>query len=56
MLDVFTEDGEYLGRMELPIKVDTLSPPPRITADHIDAVFYDEFDVPFIVRWRIVKP
>lgn len=55
-VDVFEESGVYLGRMEFGEKVRTLGPPPYVTRDHVYAVVNDEFDVPFVVRWRIVRP
>lgn len=55
-VDVFADDGVYLGRMEFGEIVLTLGPPPFMTTSHIYAVVNDEYDVPFVVRWRIVKP
>lgn len=55
-IDVFGEDGVYLGRMSLDEPVLTRSPPPHVTADHVYGVVNDEYDVPFVVRWRIVRP
>ena len=55
-VDVFTEQGVYLGRMEFPQAVLTRNPPPHVTGSHIYAVVQDELDVPYVVRWRIVRP
>lgn len=55
-IDVFEEDGVYLGRMSLDEPVLTRGPPPYVTADHVYGVVTDEYDVPFVVRWRIVRP
>lgn len=55
-VDVFRDTGEYLGRMQFSEKILILGPPPYITTEHIYAVVPDEFDVPFVVRWRIVRP
>ncbi|MEM7417854.1 MAG: 6-bladed beta-propeller [Gemmatimonadota bacterium] len=56
VVDVFEDDGVYLGRMEFGETVLTLGPPPYATRDHIYAVVNDDFDVPYVVRWRIVRP
>lgn len=56
VVDVFEEDGVYLGRMSFGETVLTLGPPPYATRDHIYAVVNDDFDVPYVVRWRIVRP
>ncbi len=56
VIDVFEEGGVYLGRMEFGEKVLTIGPPPHVTRDHIYGVVLDEFDVPYLVRWRIVRP
>ena len=56
VVDVFDDSGVYLGRMEFGATVLTLGPPPYVTRDHIYAVVNDEFEVPFVVRWRIVRP
>jgi 6-bladed beta-propeller len=55
-LDVFEDTGVYLGRITLPEKVNILSPRPTVTRNNFYAVVLDEFDVPFVVRWRIVRP
>lgn len=55
-VDVFRDSGEYLGRIELPETIEITSPAPYFTADHMYAIVYDDFDVPYVVRWRIVKP
>lgn len=55
-IDVFEESGVYLGRIFLDEPVLTRSPPPYVTADHVYGVVTDEYDVPFVVRWRIVRP
>lgn len=55
-LDVFRDDGVYLGRLELGETVLTRGPPPFVTADHVYGVVTDEYDVPYVVRWRIERP
>jgi hypothetical protein len=55
-VDVFEESGVYLGRMSFPEKVLERSPPPHVTREHIYAVGQDEFDVPYLLRFRIVRP
>lgn len=54
-MDVFDPDGIYQGRVDLPETVLTRGPPPYVTRDHVYGVVNDEFDVPFVVRWRIVR-
>lgn len=56
VIDVFRDDGIYLGRMELDQAVLTRGPPPFVTGEHVYGVVTDEYDVPFVVRWRILKP
>ena len=55
-LDVFQDSGEYLGRIALPETIESSFPAPYFSRDHVFAVVYDEFDVPYVVRWRIVRP
>jgi len=60
VLDVFrTDDGQYLGRLELPQPV-PLQPRRLLvgyaTADHLLFVVLDENNTPFISRLRIVRP
>lgn len=56
VIDVFDESGVYLGRMEFGEKVLTLAPPPHVTRNHVYGVVLDGLDVPYLVRWRIVRP
>jgi hypothetical protein len=53
--DVFEDDGTYLGRVRAP---DGLSPwpTPVFDGDTVLAVVRDEFDVPRVVRFRVVLP
>jgi hypothetical protein len=55
-VDVFEESGRYLGRMRLPAPILVDRPAPFIVRDHLYAVEPDPFDVPFVVRYRIVRP
>jgi len=55
LLDVFDPPGRYLGRVRLPFRL--LSEPyPLFRDDRVYAITRDEFDVPYVVRSRIVKP
>lgn len=54
-VDVFTDEGVYLGRLPFPEPVLIRDPAPYVTDTHIYAVVVDEFDVPYVVRWRIVR-
>jgi hypothetical protein len=53
--DVFESDGTYLGRVAAP---DGMSPwpAPVFDGDTVLAVVRDEFDVPRVVRFRVVPP
>ncbi len=53
--DVFAFDGEYLGRMVFPEPIEFNRPAPHATESHIYAVVYDDFDVPYVVRFRITR-
>lgn len=58
IVDVFRENGEYLGRLSLPepVQFSTSQPPvAHVTSDHIYLVVRDEFDVPYVQRLRLVK-
>jgi len=58
-VDVFQDTGLYLGRMTLPTPVrlgsGTQSPIAHVTPDHLYVVAYNRFDVPFVVRLRILN-
>lgn len=58
-LDVFGEDGRYLGRLELPTAAAS-SPPSspviHVTPDHLYVVIADELDVQYVSRLRIIRP
>jgi len=56
VIDVFEDTGVYLGRMDFGATVLTSGPPPYVIRDHVYAVVNDELDVPFVVRWRIIRP
>lgn len=56
VVDVFQERGVYLGRMTVPGTTSHPSTSPRVvhaTAEHLFVVTTDEFDVPYLVRFRI---
>jgi hypothetical protein len=58
VVDVFREDGEFLGRVKLPIRV-PLRPgrPPvvRATRDYLYAVVEDEMEIPYVSRLRKIE-
>ena len=59
VVDVFQEEGFYLGSMDLPVKVPDPSqrqPLVHATDSHLYLVTRDEFDVEFLSRLRIVRP
>lgn len=51
-LDVFDPNGRYLGRVQLPFRLQT-NPAPVFFGTLMYAVTLDELDVPYIVRVRI---
>jgi hypothetical protein len=53
-LDAFAADGTFLGEIELPSDFHQVSIR-YATADHLYGVFRDEFDVPFAIRFLIVR-
>lgn len=55
-VDVFRENGRYLGRMELPARVNFPYPPPHATDTHLYYVTTDDLDVEYVVRARLDKP
>jgi hypothetical protein len=55
-IDVFEEAGRYLGRLLLPETISFRIVSPLVTEDHLYALVLDEFDVSYLVSWRIVKP
>lgn len=55
-LDVFTTDGRYLGRLELPHPATLPYPSPWATDDRLFVVWGDDFNVPRVSAYRIVKP
>lgn len=59
VVDVFREEGFYLGRMDLPVTVPDpfrMRPIIHATNTHLYLVTRDEFDVEFLSRLRIVRP
>lgn len=59
VLDVFQENGVYLGRMTLPTPVPFSArnhvPVVHATSEHLYVVVKDELDVPYVSRLRIQK-
>jgi hypothetical protein len=53
-IDVFTEQGRYMGRMALPRPISTRVRP-FATREHLYVVELDELDVPYVSRLRIVR-
>lgn len=55
-LDVFTEQGAYLGRTSLPVALSRWATPViHATADHVYVVIRDDLDVPYVSRLRIIR-
>ncbi|MDX1396872.1 MAG: 6-bladed beta-propeller [Gemmatimonadota bacterium] len=55
-VDVFREDGGYLGRMSFPRSIHLAGVRPLATRDHLYVVVTDELDVPYVERLRVVRP
>lgn len=55
LLDVFEPSGRYLGRVRLPFRLLT-GPLPLFRHGMVYGVTSDEFDVPYVVRARVVRP
>ena len=55
-VDVFREDGRYLGRLDLPTSAMATYPPPHATDTHLYYVTTDELGVEYVVRVRLEKP
>ena len=57
-VDVFEDDGRYLGRLDLPTPVSFFPfPQPLVahaTAEHLYVVVLDDDDVPYVSRLRII--
>lgn len=59
VVDVFREEGFYLGRMDLPVTIPgptETRPVIHATDTHLYLVTRGEFDVEFLSRLRIVRP
>ena len=54
-LDVFDASGRYLGRLPMPFRL-LDNPIPLFRGGNIYGVTVGEFDVPYVVKARIVKP
>lgn len=54
-LDVFRDTGEYLGRLPLPVPIHITRPVIFATRDHLYYVVADEFDLPYLARFRIER-
>jgi hypothetical protein len=52
--DVFEADGTYLGLIRAPAGF-TTSPSPVFDGDRVWAVVRDELEVPYVVRFRVVR-
>ncbi len=55
LLDVFDSLGRYLGRVRLPFRL-AAEPLPLFRGDFLYGVTSDEFEVPYVVRGRILRP
>lgn len=53
--DVFEDDGTYLGRVDAPQGFSPW-PTPVFDGDRVVAVVRDEFEVPRVIRFRVVPP
>ena len=59
VVDVFEEEGAYLGRVSSPVPIRSVSPGRgpvvHVTPDYLFAVVYDSVDIPYVSRMRIVR-
>ena len=55
-VDVFRESGEYLGRLRLPERISFRIVSPVVTGNRLYALVLDEYDVSYVIGWRLVKP
>lgn len=53
--DVFDRDGWFLGTVAAPPEFESMFVA-RVTEDHVYMSYSDEFDVDYVVRYRIAKP
>ncbi len=53
--EVFAEDDRYLGAVEVPVTLKTISLR-HIGSDHVWGILRDDLNVQYIVRARILKP
>jgi hypothetical protein len=53
--DVFSQDGRYLGDVDVPESF-RMDPEPIVQGDHVWAVTRDELDVATVVRFRVIYP
>ena len=64
VIDVFRHDGVFLDRVKtqtvppqrIELRSPAPSPAPFVTDTHLYAVEYGSFDVPYVVRYRFVRP
>lgn len=54
MFDVFDPEGRYLGPVRMPFVL-RRSPEPVVRGDFLYGVVFDELDVPYVVKARIVR-
>ena len=50
--DIFDDEGRYLGRATSDVQFDRMV----FHGDYVYGVTRDEFDVPYLVRARVLKP
>lgn len=55
VVDIFEEDGDYLGRVPFPERIRHAYPRPHATEDHLYVVVTDEFDVQYVSRLKILR-
>lgn len=55
-MDVFEDDGHYLGRVDLPARVNFPYPPPTVVAGNLYYVTPDSLGVEYVVRVRLTEP
>jgi hypothetical protein len=53
--DVFAADGRFMGPVRVPESL-RVEPEPIIRGDHLWAIVRDDWDVPSLVRFEIIRP
>lgn len=50
--DIYDREGRYLGELELPERFE----PVQVVDDHIYGIWFDDLDVQYVLRLKVVRP